>query len=562
MFRAAILLFLIIACVIAAWLPSNVFEEDVISKYRANQNAMNQHLNIESEQNTATEIQQEQTSSPKDLKQNSQAIPTSKVAIGNLSGESIPTDNTIEQTNYNSKTTAKPRIDNRRLHPLHELFEKTEIGSQFYDIDNQQANTIVSSGGALINIPPNCFMQQDGSMVVGNVTIEIKEINTKSEYLLSNITTNTFNSLLSSDGLIYFNAYLQEQNLKIAPQKLLYVELPTKIRDGDKRAFFAEFDKAGQSWWTKSMPQVNRMISLPLQQMLFDEMNLSTEIKDYLKQPKFEQTFIATRAFEERLRVLQQYQDLFSIEEVINIYTKHVDSDLKELDNKVAYYFNHLAKEQIEHSTISKKLQKLNNRFQYFALERYTKPLYLRPYNVDLNESNAYYQLLANGMSAFTANMYIQMNNCRKHLVAQRSKNRKMVASKKRSKNTFMVHHIGWFSINEFLPTATPKRKIMAQVNSANHSKTSLYLVLEDFNTVVAANKDKEGNYHFNSLPLGANGRLVALSYKHNQPFIDIQDIIVGEKYLHSLQMRPTTVEMMQYEISQLDYERHLSASL
>ncbi len=566
MFRAALLLFLILAGVVVAWLPNEVFEEDVINKYRADQAAMNQEPFQESDSKPNAETLTIASNNP----EQSQSTPKPNTYSNNLlsnnqasnSGK-IPLSSTIEQRSETAAANfVAPPVDKRTHHPLYELFEETSVGSQFYDIDNQQPTTLTSNGGALINIPPNCFMQQDGSMVIGNVKVEIKELESKSEHLLSNITTNTFNSLLSSDGLIYINAYADEQALKVTPKKLIYVELPTQSRNGDRRAFFAEFDQNGQSWWSKSVPQVNRMIALPLQQMTFNEMDLDKSVKELLLQPKFEQTFVATRAFEERLEMLQKHQDLFPIEELVNIYTHYIDADLKESDSKVAYYFGKLAKEQKENPVFAKKLQRLASQFKYFAAERYTKPLYLTPYGVNLSESDAYSQLTANGMSAFTANMYLQMNTCRTHLMAERSKQKTKVNHKRQAKNTFMVHHTGWFSINEFLAKNTPKRRVVAQINSGKDSKATLYFVLDDENTVVAAKKDAQGNYNFKNLPLGANGHLVALSYKHDQPYLDVQAITVGEKHLHSLQMRPTTIEMMQYEISQLDYASQLSASL
>ncbi|MFK7908407.1 MAG: hypothetical protein AB8B69_24970 [Chitinophagales bacterium] len=565
MFRAVLLLFLILAGVIVAWLPNDVFEEDVINKYRADQAAMNQEPFEESESTPNAETLKIASNSSAQ----SQSTPKANTYSNNLvsnnqasnSGK-IPLSSTIEQRSERETSFVAPPVDKRTHHPLYELFEETSVGSQFYDIDNQQNTTLTSNGGALINIPSNCFMQQDGSMVVGNVKVEIKELESKSEHLLSNITTNTFNSLLSSDGLIYVNAYADEQALKITPKKLIYVELPTQTRNGDRRAFFAEFGQNGQSWWSKSLPQVNRMIALPLKQMTFGEMDLDKSVQEHLLQPKFEQTFVATRAFEDRLQMLQNHKDLFPIEELVKIYTHYIDADLKESDSKVAYYFSKLAKEQKENPVFAKKLQRLASQFKHFAAERYTKPLHLTPYGVNLSESDAYGQLVANGMSSFTANMYLQMNTCRTHLMAARNKQIPQLKRKSQAKNTFMVHHTGWFSINEFLAKDTPKRNLMAQINSDNDPKATLYLVLDDHNTIVAAKKDAQGNYNFNSLPLGTNGHLVALSYKHDQPYLDIQAITVGEKHLHSLQMRPTTIEMMQYEISQLDYASQLSASL
>ncbi|MEZ4886100.1 MAG: hypothetical protein R3E32_15300 [Chitinophagales bacterium] len=500
------------------------------------------------------------TNSPKLIKSNSKSLPSSKAADGNTTSISI--GNAVEQRSSNEYNQIPPSIDQRTLHPLYELFEETDVASQFYDLDNQRDNTLVTNGSALISIPANCFVHPDGSSVIGNIIIEVKELDSKSEYLLSNITTNTFNSLLSSDGLIYFNAYSHEEILKIAPEKLVYVELPTRNRDGDNRAFFAEFDQKGQSWWTKSMPQINRMISLPLQQMTFSDMDLSPSLKQYLSQAKFEQTFIATRAFEERLEVLQKYQELYAIEEVIQKYTNNIEADLKESDSKTTYYFSQLAKDPSVNPESIQIFQKLANQFSHFAAEKYTKPLYQTPYGINLEDENAYNQLLANGMTAFTANMYMQMNNCRKYLIAERSKEKVANVGRSQAKNTFMIHHTGWFSVNEFLPTNTSKRKMMAQLSSHKDNKANLYLILDGYNTVVVATKDSEGNYLFENLPFGANGSIVAISYKHNQPYIDIQSIVVGEKYLHSLQMRPTTIEMMQYEISQLDYDTHLSASL
>ena len=507
MLRAVLLLFLILSGVIIAWLPSDVFEEDVINKYRADQIAMNQNLFEQAKDTPNTKNTKKVSSSQKGINEKrSEATPKmNPVALKVQKGQNgtLSTGNVIEQHPNHARSLPPAPVNKRTLHPLYELFEEAGETSQFYDIDNQQKTTLVSNNGALISIPSNCFMQRDGSIAIGNVTIEVRELTEKSEHLLSNITTSTFNNLLSSNGTIYLNAYADEQNLKVAPQKLLYVELPAEKRDGDTRAFFAEFDQKGKNWWSKSMPQINRMISLPLDQMAFNEMELDKSLKDHLLQPKFEQTYIATRAFEKRMQLLERYQNLFPIEDLVNIYTHYIEADLKESDSKVAYYFGRLAKEQTANPKLAQKFQKLANHFKYFALERYTKPVYLNPYHLNLADADAYNQLLAKGMSVFSANMYLQMNNCREYLIAERSKGNAKTWRKKRAKNSFMIHRTGWFSINEFLPANGGKRKMMAQIENSKDPKASLYLVLDSYNTVVAAKKDKEGNYLFSNLPLG-----------------------------------------------------------
>ncbi len=148
MFRAVLLLFLILVGVIMAWLPNDVFEKDVINKYRTDQAMLNQDLTQSSSgQALAIETQEKSKRPIKKVRKGtttSSITPISKNGTSLQSGK-IPTGNAIESNSkVESFATASPTVNHRSQHPLYDLFEKTDVSSQFYDINNQESTTLVS----------------------------------------------------------------------------------------------------------------------------------------------------------------------------------------------------------------------------------------------------------------------------------------------------------------------------------------------------------------------------------------------------------------------------------
>lgn len=118
--------------------------------------------------------------------------------------------------------------------------------------------------------------------------------------------------------------------------------------------------------------------------------------------------------------------------------------------------------------------------------------------------------------------------------------------------NVFTATQMGWISVNRNQPFYTPKKHLTARINAPQNTSVSAFLVLKNMSVVISATRDAEGNYIFDKVPRGMKGYLVAMTYKQDQPYIDILTINTGENPIETLTLRPTTVDQLKYQVMQL----------
>jgi hypothetical protein len=129
---------------------------------------------------------------------------------------------------------------------------------------------------------------------------------------------------------------------------------------------------------------------------------------------------------------------------------------------------------------------------------------------------------------------------------------RKYKSKLPRMGNTFTATQMGWISVNRNQPFYTPKKHLTARINAPQNTSVSAFLVLKNMSVVISAIRDAEGNYIFDKVPRGMKGYLVAMTYKQDQPYIDILTINTGENPVETLTLRPTTVDQLKYQVMQL----------
>ncbi len=107
-----------------------------------------------------------------------------------------------------------------------DFFEKTGVKSQSFAIntDNGQSS-ITGNQGTKITFPENAFTTSDGTPVKGAVSIELKEIYDKSDMVLSDRPTTSNGKLLISGGEIFISATVNGQELRLATNTNILVQL-------------------------------------------------------------------------------------------------------------------------------------------------------------------------------------------------------------------------------------------------------------------------------------------------------------------------------------------------
>lgn len=128
-------------------------------------------------------------------------------------------------------------------------FQKSISESQYFEIDNIKDNVISGKNGTIIVFPKNCFLDKNGTKVEGNIKIELTESLSLNEMILSNLTTSSNGNLLQTDGMIYFNATKDSEQLKIDKSNPIHIEIPTKKRQDNMSAYKGIRDSVGNMNW-------------------------------------------------------------------------------------------------------------------------------------------------------------------------------------------------------------------------------------------------------------------------------------------------------------------------
>ncbi|MEI6852843.1 MAG: hypothetical protein WCL06_08375 [Bacteroidota bacterium] len=96
-----------------------------------------------------------------------------------------------------------------------------------YDIDGANGGTFTTPNGTIVIIPANAFVTQGGTPVVGNISIQFKDIYKQSEMLLNDISTNfLYGGPIKSAGMFFIKATKGSQTLDLATGSKITVKQP------------------------------------------------------------------------------------------------------------------------------------------------------------------------------------------------------------------------------------------------------------------------------------------------------------------------------------------------
>ena len=128
-------------------------------------------------------------------------------------------------------------------------FTASVSASHFYGIDAKQDNVVEGDNGTIIVFPRGCFKNTKGEIVEGNVKIELSESLSLDEMILSNLTTQSNGQPLETDGMIYFNATLNGEQLTVNKDNPVHIEIPTKEKKPGMMAYKGIRDEKGNMNW-------------------------------------------------------------------------------------------------------------------------------------------------------------------------------------------------------------------------------------------------------------------------------------------------------------------------
>lgn len=130
--------------------------------------------------------------------------------------------------NLTPKPERQANVDNK----LDKVFAQNAAQSQSFKVDATTGGTFTSQKGNVYSIAPNIFAKKDGTPVIGQVDILVKEINMASEMILSNKPTATDQGeMLQSFGEFKVDAFQGNNELILQPKAVIDVAVPQGQQD-------------------------------------------------------------------------------------------------------------------------------------------------------------------------------------------------------------------------------------------------------------------------------------------------------------------------------------------
>lgn len=119
---------------------------------------------------------------------------------------------------------------------------------QFFTLNASTGGVVTGQNGTILNVAPNSFMIPGGSVVSGNVTIQMKEVLSKEDMLFSGKMPVASNGqMLISGGEIFLKAFQGSTELQLVPNAQVFLSVPSSAPSGSMMEFYSD-DTDTSSW--------------------------------------------------------------------------------------------------------------------------------------------------------------------------------------------------------------------------------------------------------------------------------------------------------------------------
>lgn len=461
-------------------------------------------------------------------------------------------------------------IKDRVLYPntvLAPLFDSLRPTTQTFVIKGDQDTLLVGQNGITVIILKNTFVDENGTPAT-TVQLDLVEINSTAEMIKANLQTTAGDRILQTGGMFFIDAKQGNKSLAIAADRAVYVETKSLFKEPKMKIFEGDFDDNGTIDWTGTGGLDNKLLPIPLSLMNFQkcglECSFSKEQVAILLDPKLENTYIATRAFEDRCCVLSYttcMQNGNLSQELLDKYVNNIHQPLYYADSLVVAYLLEHFEDKID-PTMRFEFSEVGW-FSYIfkELTAFKGQQLLNVINFEqlgIDASTTPEELISNGISEREAYKFIAAYRQRTQIVALRIAKDKTA---RLASYSFSINQLGWVNVDKFLDEkeAAPSNFLVKIKSKDTLDVVSVSLIIPSYNVAVSSSHNDKNTYSFTkkkegyrTLPVGKAAIVVAFSYKNNQPFFGKKKIKIPKDGQIELELLAATEQEIKEDIAQL----------
>jgi hypothetical protein len=148
-------------------------------------------------------------------------------------------------------------------------FLETIKESEYFKVSGLENHVLETKEGTIISIPKGAFRNKNGDLVEKEIKIEITDVKSVEDQILSNITSQQGGKALQSGGSIYINATQNGEQLEINEDNPIYVETNVKDPESDYLIFEGIRNDKGEMQWINPSPPKKYLIPIDLDELDF-----------------------------------------------------------------------------------------------------------------------------------------------------------------------------------------------------------------------------------------------------------------------------------------------------
>lgn len=468
-----------------------------------------------------------------------------------------------------SNTTEDGRMRNRRveidlytwpLQSLNDLIGGLQEGDrQFFTFSSEQSVAITGADGTTVWIPSDIFVHADGRAAEGEIQLEMREAYTYADMIAQGLSTHSGASMLETGGMVYLEASLGDEKLQIREGGELVVSMPTGEQLEGMQLFTGATDANGNLLdWTPTGQgfQKDKMATLRIA-----DPPAMPEIRTELTFFKYDVSGEPVEPSKPRAPIYPTKPKRESVQYNPGFFKKLVMGRKKIEAREEAIY--------------AKKLEQYKTRLERYPELKAAHELEMEKYREELaayQEAKLAYEA---GLKAqwqahqdrqrekYKDALKVAEVKYRRTMEAYEAYKAKKIAAyeaaveqgpmdQRSLKNYFFaVNKMGWINCDRFYDVAAADKEPLLVMDN-DEQEEMIFVLFTDIRSALRTRKG-EGFYKTQSVPKGANAKVIGLKVQDGRPLLAVKDITVGELDQIELEYEPRRLSEIRETMANLD---------
>jgi hypothetical protein len=422
------------------------------------------------------------------------------------------------------------------------FLQTLSIKTDTLKVDNTKDTLIFGSKGTALFFEKESFALPDGSLPTGTITLQLKECYDLAEMVRENLSTTSNNRLLETGGMIYLKAFANNQELQLKSGKKFIIHFPKDSTEKNKEMnlFYSSKNRDGAINWNQDTSSLLKARVAIWGWSETYESGVDIDTAQNASFWNFQDT--------SKKDIFYFFDRLFDNSKIKNINSlvgkqftyKFIKSGNGTLRNLTVY--------ETKYDTTSHEYVKVSaNVDPYFRAFINSIPA-LKPERAKGIPTNApgEIRVMIDFYPDYRKNGDYNIAFQKKY-TAFKNSNIKTMADLELNYYIFSVSKLGWINCDYFWNTND--EKIDYIVKADPNAKPNMKLIFKQAKSIMTGTLEGD-KYIFKNVPVNQEVKVVAISYKNNQPLLCVTETKTSRQPLVNLVYKEFSITELERQIN------------